>query len=123
MWRSVLAFSALALFGAGLTGCALNRFEQREPWRDQTEQACNAKHLVETSEFVTQVKAIEGPGVCGMLQPYRVTRMGGGSVGASLMQGSRTTPAAQSFAAAWARADAALYAAKRSRHTHPIRAA
>ncbi len=80
MWRSVLAFSALALFGAGLTGCALNRFEQREPWRDQTEQACNAKHLVETSEFVTQVKAIEGPGVCGMLQPYRVTRMGGGSV-------------------------------------------
>ena len=47
----------------------------------------------------------------------------GGSVGASLMQGSRTTPAAQSFAAAWARADAALYAAKRSRQTHPIRAA
>ncbi|KQP28372.1 extensin [Methylobacterium sp. Leaf469] len=80
MWRSVLAFSALALFGAGLTGCALNKFEQREPWRDQTEQACNAKRLVETGEFITQVKAIEGPGVCGMLQPYRVTRMGGGSV-------------------------------------------
>jgi len=80
MWRSVLAFSALALFGAGLTGCALNKFEQREPWRDQAEQACNAKRLVETSEFITPAKAIEGPGVCGMLQPYRVTRLGGGSV-------------------------------------------
>lgn len=80
MWRSVFAFSGLVLFGAGLTGCALNRFEQREPWRDQTEQACNAKRLVETSEFVTPSKEISGPGVCGMLQPYRVTRLGRGTV-------------------------------------------
>lgn len=80
MWRSVFAFSGLALFGAGLTGCALNRFEQREPWRDQTEQACNAKRLVETTEFVTPAKEISGPGVCGMLQPYRVTRLGRGTV-------------------------------------------
>jgi hypothetical protein len=80
MWRSVLAFSALALFGAGLTGCALNKFEQREPWRDQAEQACLSKRLVETTEFVTPVKAIEGPGTCGMQQPFRVTRLGGGSV-------------------------------------------
>ncbi|KQP50665.1 extensin [Methylobacterium sp. Leaf111] len=80
MWRSVFAFSALTLFGAGLTGCALNKFEQREPWRDQTEQACNAKRLVETTEFVTPVKEISGPGVCGMLQPYRVTRLGKGTV-------------------------------------------
>ena len=62
MWRSVFAFSALTLFGAGLTGCALNKFEQREPWRDQTEQACNAKRLVETTEFVTPVKEIERAG-------------------------------------------------------------
>lgn len=80
MWRSVLAFSALALFGAGLTGCALNKFEQREPWRDQAEQACLSKRLVEATEFVTPVKAIEGPGTCGMQQPLRVTRLGGGAV-------------------------------------------
>lgn len=80
MWRSVLAFSALALFGAGLTGCALNKFEQREPWRDQAEQACLSKRLVETTEFVTPAKAIEGPGVCGMQQPFRVTRLGNGTV-------------------------------------------
>ncbi|KQT11990.1 extensin [Methylobacterium sp. Leaf399] len=80
MWRSVLAFSALALSGAGLTGCALNKFEQREPWRDQAEQACLAKKLVEQTEFVTPAKAIEGPGTCGMQQPFRVTRLGKGSV-------------------------------------------
>lgn len=80
MWRRVLAFSVLALVGAGLTGCGLGKFESREPWRDQTEQACNARHLVETTEFVTPAKAIEGPGVCGMLQPYRITRLGNGSV-------------------------------------------
>ncbi|KQO49043.1 MULTISPECIES: extensin family protein [unclassified Methylobacterium] len=80
MWRSVLAFSVLGLIGAGLTGCGRSPFESREPWRDQTEQACNAKRLVETTEFVTPVKEIAGPGVCGMLQPYRITRLGKGSV-------------------------------------------
>ncbi|MCK8458527.1 GGDEF and EAL domain-containing protein [Sphingomonas faeni] len=39
-----------------------------------------------------------------------------GSVGAVLMDGSTTTPAVQSFAAALRRADAALYAAKRKHH-------
>lgn len=80
MWRSVLAFSVLGLIGAGLTGCGRSPFESREAWRDQTEQACNAKRLVETTEFVTPVKEIAGPGVCGMLQPYRITRLGKGSV-------------------------------------------
>ena len=38
MWRSVFAFSALTLFGAGLTACSINHFERRDPWRDQAEQ-------------------------------------------------------------------------------------
>ena len=47
MWRKALAFSALVLFGAGLTGCAINRFERREAWRDQAEQMCIARKLVQ----------------------------------------------------------------------------
>ena len=47
MWRGVSLFSALALFGAGLTACSINRFERRDPWRDQAEQVCLAKTLVE----------------------------------------------------------------------------
>ncbi len=64
MWRSVLAFSALALAGAGLTGCALNKFERRDPWRDQAEQACLSRKLVTTTEFITPAKEIDGPGSC-----------------------------------------------------------
>lgn len=80
MWRGVLAFSALALFGAGLTGCAVNRFERRDPWRDQAEQICLAKKLVQATEFVTPAAAIDGPGPCGMQQPFKVTRLAGGTV-------------------------------------------
>ncbi len=80
MWRGVSLLSALALFGAGLTACSINHFERREPWRDQAEQVCLAKKLVEPTEFITPVAAMDGPGPCGMQQPFRVTRLGGGSV-------------------------------------------
>ncbi len=80
MWRSVLAFSALALAGAGLTGCALNKFERRDPWRDQAEQICLSRKLVTPSAYITPVKAIDGPGPCGMQQPFHVTRIGNGTV-------------------------------------------
>ncbi|AWN38936.1 extensin family protein [Methylobacterium radiodurans] len=80
MWRSVLAFSALALAGAGLTGCALNKFERRDPWRDQAEQMCLSRKLVTTTEFITPAREIDGPGPCGMQQPFRVTRLGNGTV-------------------------------------------
>lgn len=80
MRRSVLAFSGLALFGAALTACSVNRFERRDPWRDQAEQVCLAKKLVTQTEFITPAAAIDGPGPCGMQQPFRVTRLGHGSV-------------------------------------------
>ncbi|WP_430911447.1 extensin family protein [Methylobacterium sp. sgz302541] len=99
MWRSVIAFSALALFGAGLTGCALNTFERREPWRDQAEQICLSKNLVRASEFVTPAKEIDGPGPCGMQQPFRVTRLGNGTV--ALKQRMTLACPALSEAEAW----------------------
>ncbi|KMO10145.1 extensin family protein, partial [Methylobacterium platani] len=80
MRRGIVAFSALTLFGLGLTGCALNRFEQREPWRNQAEEVCLAQKLVRPSEDIQPVKEIDGPGVCGMVHPFRVTRLAGGTV-------------------------------------------
>jgi len=99
MWRSVLAFSALALAGAGLTGCALNKFERRDPWRDQAEQACLSRKLVTTTEFITPAKEIDGPGSCGMQQPFRVTRLGNGTV--ALKQRMTLACPALSEAEAW----------------------
>ncbi len=65
---------------AGIAGCALNRFEAREPWRDQAESMCLSKGLVRPTSWVSLAKEIDGPGPCGMQQPFRITRLGGGSV-------------------------------------------
>jgi len=81
MWRGVVAFSALALFGLGLTGCGLNRFEQREAWRAQAEEACLAQKLVQPSAYMARLSPIEGPGVCGMNHPFKVAAFAGGTVG------------------------------------------
>lgn len=80
MWRCVFAFSTLALIGAVMTGCAVNRFERREAWRDQAENMCLSRKLVQTTAYVSLGKEIEGPGPCGMQQPFKVTRLGNGSV-------------------------------------------
>ena len=80
MWRSVTVLSCLALFGAGLTGCAINRFESREAWRDQAENMCLARQLVQPTSWVSLAQQIDGPGPCGMQQPFRVTRLGNGAV-------------------------------------------
>ena len=41
---------------------------------------CLAKKLVEPNEFIVPAKEIDGPGPCGMTQPFRVTRLAGGTV-------------------------------------------
>ena len=84
MWcrvrRSGFAVLGLALFGAGLTACAVNRFEARAPWRDQAENMCLARHLVQPTAYVSLAAPIDGPGPCGMQQPFKVTRLGNGAV-------------------------------------------
>jgi diguanylate cyclase (GGDEF)-like protein/PAS domain S-box-containing protein len=59
--------------------------------------------------------------LCERMTSDGITLPVGGSVGAVLMDGSTTSSAVQNFAAAWGRADAALYAAKRDRTARSIR--
>ena len=80
MRRSVLAILALGLTGLGVTGCAVNRFREREPWRAQAEEQCLAQKLVVPSDEVVPIKEIDGPGVCGMTHPFRLTAIAGGTV-------------------------------------------
>ena len=83
MRRSNLALVALALAGAaGLAGCGKFQKPQRAPWRDQAEAQCMASGQVPLSSYVSlRGKPIDGPGVCGMQQPLRVTALQNGSVG------------------------------------------
>ena len=81
MRRGFVAFFALSLVGVGLTGCGLFRFEQREPWRAQAEEACLAQRLVQPSAYMALSSKIDGPGVCGMDHPFKVAAFTSGSVG------------------------------------------
>lgn len=81
MRRGLVAFFALSLVGLGLTGCGLFRFEQREPWRSQAEEACLAQRLVQPSAYVALSAKIDGPGVCGMDYPFKISAFNNGSVG------------------------------------------
>jgi len=81
MRRGLVAFVALLLVGLGLTGCGLFRFEQREPWRAQAEEACLAQRLVQPSAYMTLSSKIDGPGVCGMDHPFKVAAFNNGEVG------------------------------------------
>jgi hypothetical protein len=64
-----------------LTGCGLFRFEQREPWRAQAEEACLSQRLVQPSAYMALSSKIDGPGVCGMDYPFKVAAFNNGEVG------------------------------------------
>lgn len=81
MRRGLVAFVALSLIGLGLTGCGLFRFEQREPWRAQAEEACLSQRLVQPSAYMALSSKIDGPGVCGMDYPFKVSAFNNGAVG------------------------------------------
>ncbi|MFL4994515.1 MAG: extensin family protein [Microvirga sp.] len=81
MRHGLVAFFALSLIGLGLTGCGLFRFEQREPWRAQAEEACLSQRLVQPSAYMALSSKIDGPGVCGMDYPFKVSAFNNGAVG------------------------------------------
>ena len=56
---------------------------QRAPWRAKTEEACLVGGVVRASSYVQPMPAIDGPGVCGLERPLRVSGLSGGRVGVS----------------------------------------
>lgn len=56
---------------------------RRAPWRGETEHACLASGAVQASAYVRPMEEIDGPGVCGLERPLRVSGLRGGNVGVS----------------------------------------
>src|SRR5215472_14311839 len=98
------------LFGCclilGLAGCARTWFEEREPWRHEAEVTCLKSGAVKESPSVAIVKAIEGPGACGLDYPLRVAALG--------------EPALMSFTDEAAPPPAAAYDYPRSPRANPV---
>src|SRR6266702_1834049 len=77
VWPVVLGmFAAWSLSGCGFFGRA-----ERPIWRTQAENACFARNLVTPSAYVVPSTEIDGPGVCGMTRPLKVSALANGTIG------------------------------------------
>ena len=63
-----------------VAGCGLFRFDTRAPWRDEAEQKCLSSGQVQITPAIEASRELDGPGACGMLQPFRVSALAEGSV-------------------------------------------
>jgi hypothetical protein len=80
MARSVLPLAVLAIATLSLSGCSLFQRPQRPAWRAQAEKACFAEKKVQLSSYVQPAREIDGPGICGLTMPLKVSALAGGTV-------------------------------------------
>jgi hypothetical protein len=70
----------LAALAAALSGCSIASKPQRPAWRTQAENACIAERRVRPSAYVQIADELDGPGICGLTRPIKVTALQGGAV-------------------------------------------
>jgi hypothetical protein len=91
------------LFGCclllGLAGCARMWFEEREPWRHEAEISCMKSGAVKEGPSIAIIKAIEGPGACGLDYPLRIAALGETALASFAEESSTARPVAVAPAA------------------------
>jgi hypothetical protein len=75
---SPLLLGACALLS--LSGCGFYEHFERPAWRTQAENACLARGRVQPSATITPAREIDGPGICGMTHPFKVSAIANGAV-------------------------------------------
>ncbi len=83
MARRVLPFLLVIGVVATLPGCGLFERPQRPAWRDAADKACMARRTVRASAYVQPARAIDGPGICGLNAPLKVSALKDGTVAIS----------------------------------------
>ena len=63
-----------------LEGCGFFGRAERPVWRAQAENACFARRLVIPSDFIVPAQEIDGPGICGMTRPLKVSALANGAI-------------------------------------------
>lgn len=76
----LLLLSLAPLAAAGLSGCGFMAKPQRPAWRAHAENACLAEKRVQPTAYVQFAPEIDGPGICGLTKPLKVTALQGGAV-------------------------------------------
>ena len=80
MLRRILPFAAFAAVLLLLAGCSDFGRARRPAWRTEAENACIAQRLIQPSAYIEPEREINGPGICGLTRPFRVTALLDGSV-------------------------------------------
>ena len=70
-------FSLLFVCGlaATLAGCGLFQRPERPAWRGRAEAICLAEKRVQPTANLRMAPAIDGPGICGLDHPFKVTAL------------------------------------------------
>src|SRR5260370_26860817 len=77
VWPVVLGLIA----ASSLAGCGFFGRAERPIWRTQAENACFARKLVTPSAYVVPSAEIDGPGICGLTRPLKVSALDNGTIG------------------------------------------
>jgi hypothetical protein len=78
MLRRVALSLSIGALTVSLSGCGgWFDVEEREPWRAAAEQQCLSAGLVQETADIRVSEAIEGPGVCGLDHPFKVSAFEG----------------------------------------------
>ena len=73
-----MVFVALGL--SALSACGVFHRAHRPAWRGQAEAICLAEKRVQPTAFIVPRPPIEGPGICGLDHPFRVSALANGAV-------------------------------------------
>ncbi|HXW24833.1 MAG TPA: extensin family protein, partial [Xanthobacteraceae bacterium] len=76
MARTFAKYLLVSIVFVMLAACARSWFAERPPWRHDAEVACLKSGAVKEGAGITQLRPIEGPGICGADFPLRVTALG-----------------------------------------------
>ena len=63
-----------------LTSCGFPGRPERPVWRAQAENACFARKQVTLSDTIVSAPEIDGPSICGMTRPLKVSALAEGSI-------------------------------------------
>ena len=80
MARRFLSLALITGLALLLAGCGLFRRAERPAWRAQADKACFAQKRVTPSPYIQPASAIDGPGICGLDTPLKVTALADGMV-------------------------------------------
>ncbi len=76
----VRPFLVLGLALILLSGCGFLQRAERPAWRAQAEKVCLSEGRIKPSAYVREISAIDGPGICGLEHPLRVSALKGGAI-------------------------------------------